>query len=202
MIKGGCSSSGTSLHLALQAIQRGEISSAIVCGTNLVLAPGMTITMSVQMALSPEGSSKSFDASADGYARGEGVNALYIKRLDEAIKDKNPIRAIIRSSAINADGRTKGLTIPSLDAHKAVICQAYNAAGLDPSETAMVEAHGTGTKIGDPIEVKAIASCFGNGGLYLGAVGETNPEVFGKLKQNRSNQIWAIARVLLQLLVS
>lgn len=202
MIKGACSATGMSLHLALQAIQREEISSAIVCGTNLILAPGMTITMSVQMALSPEGSSKSFDASADGYARAEGVNALYVKRLDEAIKDRNPIRAIIRASAINADGRTNGLTTPSAEGHKAVIRQAYNAAGLDPLETAMVEAHGTGTKIGDPIEVEAIASCFRNGGLYLGAVGKIDQGVLRMLKHNRSNQIWAIARVLLQLLVS
>ena len=130
------------------------------------------------------------------------MNALYIKRLDDAIKDRNPIRAVIRSSAINADGRTIGLTTPSPEAHKAVIRQAYNAAGLDPSETAMVEAHGTGTKIGDPIEVEAIASCFGKGGLYLGAVGEIKPQISWKLKHQRSNQIWAIARVLLQLRVS
>ncbi len=188
IIKSACSSAGLSLHLALQAIQQGEISSAIVCGTNLILAPGMTITMSLQMALSPEGSSKSFDASADGYARGEGVTALYIKRLDEAIKDRNPIRAIIRSSASNADGRTNGMAIPNPEAHKAVIRQAYSAAGLDLSETAMVEAHGTGTKIGDPIEVKAIASCFGNQGLYLGAVREICSHLIRMLKQDRSNQ--------------
>ncbi len=188
IIKSACSSAGLSLHLALQAIQQGEISSAIVCGTNLILAPGMTITMSLQMALSPEGSSKSFDASADGYARGEGVTALYIKRLDEAVKDRNPIRAIIRSSASNADGRTNGMAIPNPEAHKAVIRQAYSAAGLDLSETAMVEAHGTGTKIGDPIEVKAIASCFGNQGLYLGAVREICSHLIRMLKQDRSNQ--------------
>lgn len=128
--------------------------------------------MSLQMALSPEGSSKSFDASADGYARGEGVTALYIKRLDEAIRDKNPIRAIIRSSASNADGRTNEMAMPNSEAHKAVIRQAYNYAGLDLSGTAMVEAHGTGTKIGDPIEANAIASCFGDQGVYIGAVGK------------------------------
>lgn len=170
IIKSACSSAGLGLHQALQAIQLGEVSAAIVCGTNLILAPGMTISMSLQMALSPEGSSKSFDASADGYARGEGVTALYIKSLDEAIRDKNPIRAIIRSSASNADGRTNGMAMPNPEAHKAVIRQAYNAAGLDLSKTAMVEAHGTGTKIGDPIEAKAIADCFGNQGVYIGAV--------------------------------
>jgi Polyketide synthase modules and related proteins len=103
IIKTACSSAGLGLHQALQAIRQGEISSAIVCGTNLILAPGMTISMSLQMALSPEGSSKTFDASADGYARGEAVTALYIKRLEEAIRDRNPIRAVIRSSASNAE---------------------------------------------------------------------------------------------------
>lgn len=174
IIKTACSSAGLSLHLALQAIQQGEITSAVVCGTNLILAPGMTINMSLQGALSPEGSSKSFDASADGYARGEGVTALYVKRLDEAIREKNPIRAVIRSSASNADGRTNGMAMPNPEAHKAVICQAYSSAGLEMSETAMVEAHGTGTKIGDPLEVKAIADCFGERGVYLGAASENS----------------------------
>ena len=131
--------------------------------------------MSLQLTLSPEGSCKSFDASADGYARGEGVNALYIKRLDEAIRDKNPVRAVIGSSASNTDGKTNGMALPNPEAHKAVIRQAYKSANLDMSETAMVEAHGTGTKIGDPLEVKAIANCFGDLGLYLGAV-EDNPD--------------------------
>ena len=88
---------------------------------------------------SPEGSSKTFDASADGYARGEAVNAVFIKRLDEAIRDGNPIRAVIRSSAANADGRSQdGMTMPSLVAHEAVIRKAYASAGLDFSQTAMV----------------------------------------------------------------
>ena len=144
----------------------------MVCGSNLILAPGMMISMSLQGALSPEGSSKTFDASADGYARGEGVTALYIKRLDEAIRDKNPIRAVIRSSASNADGKTNGISLPNPNAHKAVIRKAYDLANLDLSKTAMVEAHGTGTKIGDPIEANAIADCFGENGVYLGAVSQ------------------------------
>ena len=95
--------------------------------------------MGLLNTLSPEGSSKSFDASADGYARGEAVNAVYIKRLDEAIRDGNPIRAVIRSSASNADGRSRdGMTIPSPDAHEAAIRKAYASADLDISQTAMV----------------------------------------------------------------
>jgi acyl transferase domain-containing protein len=146
-IKSACSSAGLCLHQALQAIRQGEICSAIVAGTNLIIAPGMTVGMSVQLTLSPDGSSKSFDASADGYSRGEAVTALYVKRLDEAIKDGNPIRAIIRSSATNADGKTPGLAMPNPKAHEAVIRQTYAAAGLDFSQTAMVEAHGTGTAV-------------------------------------------------------
>ncbi|KAK2048031.1 putative polyketide synthase [Colletotrichum somersetense] len=171
MYKTACSSAGIALHEALEAIRRGHISSAVVAGANLILAPGLTISMSLLMALSPEGSSKSFDASADGYARGEAINALYIKRLDEAIRDGNPIRAVIRSSAANADGRSRGgMANPSSDAHEVAIRQAYASAGLDMSRTAMVEAHGTGTAVGDPIEVEAIARCFGRDGAYLGAV--------------------------------
>ncbi|KAH8802447.1 putative polyketide synthase [Xylogone sp. PMI_703] len=170
MIKTACSAAGLALHQASEAIRLGRISSAIVCGTNLIMAPGMTISMSIQMALSPEGSSKSFDASADGYARGEAVNALFIKRLDQAVRDGNPIRAILRGSATNADGKTNGMSVPDVDAHEAVIRQAYSSAGLDLSETAMVEAHGTGTKLGDPIEAKAIGKCFGEYGVFLGAI--------------------------------
>ncbi|KAH8659903.1 hypothetical protein BX600DRAFT_399805 [Xylariales sp. PMI_506] len=171
MYKTACSSAGIGLHEALEAIRQGSISSAVVAGTNLILAPGLTVSMSSLMALSPEGSSKSFDAAADGYARGEAVTALYIKRLDDAIRDGNPIRAVIRSSAANADGRSKGgMANPSPDAHEAVIKMAYASAGLDTAQTAMVEAHGTGTPVGDPIEVEAIARCFGKNGAYLGAV--------------------------------
>lgn len=171
MYKTACSSAGVGLHEALEAIRRGTISSAVVAGTNLILAPGLTVSMSLLMALSPEGSSKSFDAAADGYARGEAVTALYIKRLDDAIRDGNPIRAVIRSSAAGADGRSRGgMANPNPDAHEAIIKRAYAAAGLDMSQTAMVEAHGTGTPVGDPIEVEAIARCFGKEGAYLGAV--------------------------------
>ncbi|KAI1860324.1 uncharacterized protein JN550_011590 [Neoarthrinium moseri] len=171
MYKTACSSSGIGLHQALEAIWQGGISSAIVVGTNLIMGPGQTITGSSMMTLSPEGSSKSLDASADGYARGEAVNALYIKRLDEAIRDGNPIRAVFRSSASNSDGRSLGgITSPNLDAHEAAIRAAYSSVRLNFADTAMVEAHGTGTPVGDPIEVEAIARCFGGAGVYLGAV--------------------------------
>ncbi|KAI0123372.1 putative polyketide synthase [Xylariales sp. AK1849] len=169
-IKTACSAAALGLHEALQSIRQGECSAAIVGGANLILAPGLSIGMTAQATLSPDGSSKTFDASADGYARGEAVTALYVKRLDQAIRDGNPIRAVIRASATNADGRTSGIAMPSPDAHEALIRQTYNAAGLDFSETAMVECHGTGTAVGDPLEIAAIANCFGKLGTYIGSV--------------------------------
>lgn len=126
--------------------------------------------MSAQQALSPDGSCKTFDASANGYARGEGISSIYIKRLDEALRDGNPIRAVIRGSASNADGKTAGISMPNSDAHEALIRQAYKGAGLEMDETAVVECHGTGTKVGDPTEVIAVAKCFGNKRTYIGSV--------------------------------
>ncbi|KAJ4302895.1 Mycolipanoate synthase [Kalmusia sp. IMI 367209] len=169
VIKTACSSAGIALHEALEAIREKKITAAVITGSNLIFAPGLNINLTLLGSLSPEGSSKSFDASADGYARGEAVSALYIKRLDEAIKDGNPIRAVIRSSATNADGKSNGITMPEGEAHEALIRQAYDAIGLDLSATAMIEAHGTGTKVGDPIEVGAIGKCWGEDGIYIGA---------------------------------
>ncbi|KAF2762537.1 putative polyketide synthase [Pseudovirgaria hyperparasitica] len=169
-IKTACSSAGIALHEALEAIRGKRIISAVVTGSNLIFAPGLTINMTLLGSLSPEGSSKSFDAAADGYARGEAVSALYVKRLDEALKDGNPIRAVIRSSAINVDGKTNGISMPNGEAHEDLMRQAYDVIGLGMSKTAMVEAHGTGTKVGDPIEASAIGRCFGGeGGIYMGA---------------------------------
>ncbi|KAK5626220.1 hypothetical protein RRF57_001935 [Xylaria bambusicola] len=156
------------IHEALQSIRQGECSAAITAGVNLILAPGLSIGMTAQATLSPEGSSKTFDASADGYARGEAVSALYVKRLDLALRDGNPIRAIFRASATNADGRTSGIAMPSPDAHEALIRQTYDAAGLDFSDTAMVMERVR--QSGDPLEVEAIASCFGKEGVYIGSV--------------------------------
>lgn len=135
--------------MACQAIKTGEITSAIVGGTNLLMTPSVTIAMTEQGVLSPDGSCKTFDAAADGYARGEAINALYVKRLDEAIRDGNPIRAIVRSTGTNCDGKTPGISYPSDESHEALIRRTYELAGLqDFCQTAVVECHGTGTAIG------------------------------------------------------
>ncbi|KAM3504768.1 hypothetical protein MY11210_008226 [Beauveria gryllotalpidicola] len=165
--KSACSSSGVALHQAIQALRLGEISSAIVGGVNLIFTPGLHTVMSATMALSPTGSCRSFDASADGYARAEGVTCLFIKRLDLAITDGNPIRAVIRGSSSNSDGRMAGLSMPSPAAHEALIRQAYQTGGVDLADTPVVECHGTGTKTGDALELSAIANCFGAKKTYI-----------------------------------
>ena len=143
----------------------------MVAGTSLFLSPTMTIALSEQGVLSPTGSCKSFDAKADGYARGEAVNAVYIKKLDEAIRDGDPIRGVIRATAINFDGKTIGITNPNQESHVALMRRAYNVARIrNPSDTAFVECHGTGTSVGDPTETGAVGEVFGDRGIYIGSV--------------------------------
>ncbi|KAK3190650.1 Mycolipanoate synthase [Lecanicillium sp. MT-2017a] len=169
-IKTACSSSGVALHQALQAIRQGEADGAIVTGASIFLDPRLSIYMSSAMTLSPDGFCKTFDAGADGFGRAEGVSCVFIKRLDRAVADGNPIRAVIRASSSNSDGRGPAKAVPNPVVHEALIRRAYRTAGLKCSDTAMVECHGTGTAAGDPKEVEAIAKCFGENGVYLGSV--------------------------------
>lgn len=170
-IRTGCSSSLIGLHEACQAIYSGECHSALVAGTNLIMTPTMTVAMTEQGVLSPTGLCKTFDAKADGYARGEAINAVFIKKLSDALSDGDPIRAVIRATATNCDGKTPGLACPSSESHAAVMRRAYQVARLtDFSKTAFVECHGTGTSIGDPLEAAAVASVFGHNGIFIGSV--------------------------------
>ncbi|WQF80921.1 Putative Acyl transferase domain superfamily, phosphopantetheine binding ACP domain, thiolase [Colletotrichum destructivum] len=172
-IRTACSAAMVALHEACRAIRRGDCESAIVGGANLILAPGMTQAMSEQGVLSPEGSCKTFSADADGYGRGEAVSALFIKPLDAALRDGNPVRAIIKQTATNADGKTQGVSMPSTESHEALIRKAYELANIeDFSKTTFVECHGTGTPTGDPIETNAVARVFGSRErqLFIGSV--------------------------------
>ncbi|KAL2760152.1 hypothetical protein ACRALDRAFT_1046570 [Sodiomyces alcalophilus JCM 7366] len=170
-IRTACSSALTCLNEACHAIQRGICESAIVAGGNLILAPGTTQQMTEKGILSPEGSCKTFSADADGYARGEAFTAVYVKPLDAAIRDGNPIRAVIRAAAANSDGKTQGITQPNGSAHEAMIRLAYKQAGItDFSKTAYFECHGTGTAVGDPIETGAVANVFGDHGIHITSV--------------------------------
>ncbi|KAI1808923.1 hypothetical protein F4811DRAFT_566518 [Daldinia bambusicola] len=171
VIKTACSSSMIALHNAVRAVQNRDCNAAIVSGSNLNMGPTTTASMTQEGIMSPEGSCKTFDARADGYGRGEAVNAIYIKPLSDAIRDGNPIRAIIRNTGVNQDGQSTGLFATSIVAQEALMRKAYVDAGLDPAETAMVECHGTGTPVGDPVEAISVGNVFGQpNGIYIGSV--------------------------------
>lgn len=167
-----CSSSLVCVHLACQALRARECDMALAGGATAILSPAGMICMSRLRALSPDGRCKTFDAGADGYARGEGCGVLVLRRLSDALKEGQDIVAIVRGSAVNQDGRSLGLTAPSQRAQGEVIQQALKRARVQATEVEFVETHGTGTPLGDPIEVEALASVYGKGDhpCGLGAV--------------------------------
>ncbi|KAB2571603.1 Highly reducing polyketide synthase easB [Lasiodiplodia theobromae] len=168
-----CSSSIYCLHNAVCAIANGECDAAVVAGCNLVTSPEQHIGTGRAGVLSATSTCHTFDVSADGYGRAEGVSALFVKRLSSALRDGDNIRAVIRGTAINSNGKTPGITQPSSKFQEAVIRKAYRKAGLDFQETDYVETHGTGTAVGDPVEVEGIGRSFARKEgppLLLGAV--------------------------------
>ncbi|KAI1738681.1 hypothetical protein F4680DRAFT_459720 [Xylaria scruposa] len=170
-----CSSSLVAIDLACQSLASGDASMALVTGSNLILGPDGFLLLSNLSFLSPDSKSYSFDHRANGYARGEGVIALVLKPLRGAVEDGDMIRAVIRSTGTNQDGRTPSLTQPSPEAQEELIRHVYKKANLSFEPTRYVEAHGTGTPIGDPIEMKAIGRVFRpyrspDNPLYVGSV--------------------------------
>jgi acyl transferase domain-containing protein len=170
-----CSSSFVCLHLACQSLRQRESDLALVGGVHLILSPEVMVSFSQARMLAPDGRSKTFDASADGYARGEGCGVVVLKRLGDALADRDTILGVIRGTAVNQDGPSGGLTVPNGTAQQRVIRRALDTAGVEPADISYVEAHGTGTSLGDPIEVEALASVYGTGRsaeapLLIGAV--------------------------------
>ncbi|VEG46568.1 beta-ketoacyl synthase [Mycolicibacterium flavescens] len=170
-----CSSSLVAIHQACQALRLGECDLALAGGVNLLLTPATMITFSSAHMLAPDGRCKTFDAAADGYVRGEGCGVIVIKRLEDAVRDGDRIRAVIRGSAINQDGASGGLTVPNGVAQQRVITDALKQAGVEPGAVGYLEAHGTGTSLGDPIETQAAGAVLGEGRdvnrpLLLGSV--------------------------------
>jgi aspyridone synthetase, hybrid polyketide synthase / nonribosomal peptide synthetase len=157
-----CSSSMVALHEAVQSLRNGDSETAIVAGANLLLDPSMYVAESTLHMLSPSSRSRMWDKSADGYARGEGFAALFLKSLSRALEDGDDIECVVKETAVNSDGRTKGITMPSSSAQAALIRQTYRNAGLDTlvDRPQMFECHGTGTLAGDPIEAQAIKDAF------------------------------------------
>lgn len=169
-----CSSSLVAVHLAVQSLRSGESSLALAGGVNLILGPHFSIAASRMHMLAPDGRCKAFDRRADGFVRSEGCGLVVLKRLADAVADGDPIRAVIRGSAMNQDGHTNGITAPSGIAQRAVIERALRDAGVDGRSVGFIETHGTGTSLGDPIEVEALAATVGKaaadaGRCYLGS---------------------------------
>ena len=170
-----CSSSLVTIHLACQSLRSGDSNLALAAGVNLLLSPAVTRSFDQLEALSKTGQCHSFDASADGFVRGEGCGVTVLKRLSDAQRDGDRVLAVIRGSAVNQDGRSNGLMAPNPSAQMAVLRTAYSTAGVDPREVDYVETHGTGTLLGDPIEARALGTVLGRGRpadtpLLIGAV--------------------------------
>ena len=156
-----CSSSLVALDLACTALRNGECETALVGGANAILTPDVTITFSRASMLSPDGRCKAFDARANGYVRGEGAAMVVLKPLARALADGDRVHAVIRATAVNQDGQTTTITVPSMQAQIEMLQEVCRRGAIDPSQIGYVEAHGTGTPVGDPIEAEAIGTVFG-----------------------------------------
>ncbi|KAG0161375.1 hypothetical protein PDIDSM_8909 [Penicillium digitatum] len=171
-----CSSSLVALHYAVQSLRSGESKEALVAGCHLNLVPDIWVSMSMSQLFNDEGKTFSFDERAtSGFARGEGSGVVILKPLDTALRDKDPVRAVIVHSGVNQDGRTQGITLPNGQAQEELIRRVYEEANLNPDECGFVEMHGTGTKTGDPIEATAVHAALGKNRiprnpLYVGSV--------------------------------
>ncbi|NEO44600.1 MAG: polyketide synthase, partial [Moorea sp. SIO4A3] len=177
-VETACSSSLVSVHLACQSLRQRECNMALAGGVNLLLSPELSIVFSKAKMLSPDGRCKTFDASANGYVRGEGCGIIVLKRLSDAVANQDNILAVIRGTAVNQDGPSGGLTVPNGPSQVAVIRQALENGRVDPASVSYIEAHGTGTSLGDPIEVKAIGKVFGK------THSQENPLIVGTVKTN------------------
>ncbi|KAI1186118.1 polyketide synthase [Nemania serpens] len=170
-----CSSSMVALHQAIVGLKARDCDMALACGTNLILSPEMGLELNSLGVLNRDGVSYSFDDRASGYGRSEGIGVIVLKRLSDALRDGDNIRAVIRNSGCNHDGHSPGLTAPAKESQAELMRKTYAQAGLDPSATRFFEAHGTGTPVGDPIEASAISEMFTpyrsqDEPLYIGAV--------------------------------
>ncbi len=171
-----CSSSLVAVHLACQSLRSRDSRVALAGGVSVMLLPKLSVGLSKLHMMAPDGRCKTFDEAADGFVQGEGCGLVVLKRLADARADGDRVLALLRASAVNQDGRSGGLTAPSLAAQRSVVREALERAGVTPSSVGYVEAHGTGTALGDPIEVHALAEVLGEG--------RDRPLVVGSVKTN------------------
>ena len=160
-----CASSLAAVHMACRSIWDGEASLALAGGVNLILAPDTNLAMAKAGILSPTGSCKTWDTSADGFVRGEGCGLIVIKPVARALADNDRIYAVIRSSVLTHTGKTDWIMRPSIPGQEALLRLAYAKAGVDTRDVDYVELHGTGTRVGDPIEAAALGSVVGQARL-------------------------------------
>lgn len=170
----GCSGSMVAIHQACLSLRTRESRIAIAGGTELLLHPDQFVPWSFNGMANPDGQSFAFDDRGQGYGRGEGVGTVVLKRLSEAVKDGDPVHAVILNSGINQDGKTAGILLPNGASQYALVKQVYESAGLDPAQTLYVEAHGTGTQAGDKAEIESISRAIVGPNrerdLYVGSV--------------------------------
>ncbi|MCH9688759.1 MAG: SDR family NAD(P)-dependent oxidoreductase [Deltaproteobacteria bacterium] len=172
-INTACSSSLVAIHLACKALLEGEATMALAGGVSLMLTPHVSVAMSKFGGTSPSGRCFSYDARADGYVRGEGGGVVVLRRLHDAIEAGDRIFACIRASAVNNDGASEGLTVPSGAAQRSLLRDVYARSGVSPAAVGFVEGHGTGTAVGDPIEAQTLGQVLGDGRsepLWLGSI--------------------------------
>jgi acyl transferase domain-containing protein/acyl carrier protein len=175
-----CSSSLVAAALGADSLARGECGTALVCGAQSILTAGAFVALCQARALSPGGCCRTFDAGADGYARGEGVAALVAMRLADAVAEGRRVMAVVLGTAVNHDGRSSGFTAPNGPAQEAVYAAALRRAGVRAADVGVIEAHGTGTSLGDPIEAQSLAAVYGR----ASGRGVTEPLVLGSAKTN------------------
>ncbi|MDM2446364.1 SDR family NAD(P)-dependent oxidoreductase [Mycobacteroides abscessus] len=173
-----CSSSLVTTHLVVRAVANGECDVALAGGVNVMFQPETFITMCKGRFLAADGRSKSFDAAADGYGRGEGVGIVVLKNLEQAQRDGDHIYAVIRGSGVNQDGRTIALPVPNPVSQQRLADRVIKEAGIDPALVGYIEAHGTGTSVGDPLEAQALGHSYGR------VAGRARPLVIGSVKNN------------------
>jgi phthiocerol/phenolphthiocerol synthesis type-I polyketide synthase C len=176
-----CSSSLVALHEACEALRAGRIESALVGGVNLLLSPYPFLGFAQAGLLSRRGRCFAFDARADGYVRGEGGAVVLLKPLERALADDDPIRAIIRGTAVNASGRSQGLSLPSATAQVELLRRVYREAGISADSLAFLEMHGTGTPAGDPVEAASVGEALGRA--------RAAPLPIGSVKTNMSETL-------------
>ncbi|MEU3724192.1 beta-ketoacyl synthase N-terminal-like domain-containing protein [Streptomyces sp. NPDC031705] len=193
-----CAASLTALHLAVGGLRRRECGIALCAGVNTLHNPRSYVILSHAQMLAPDGHCKTFDESADGYARAEGCGALVLKRLSDALADGDRVLALVRGTAIGQDGESAGLSAPNGTAQEAVMRAALANARLEPGDIQYVEAHGTGTPLGDPIEMGSVNGVFG------ASHDKEDPLVIGSLKANLGHMepaagLGAVIKVIAQM---